>query len=116
LIWSNPTERHRLTFEGVNYRAEAWLNDVQIGVWEGSFLKKADRSRSRALLREKGNRLAVRVRAQERAWEDGTQPDPRGFQNSSAHIRTQRPTPQFAYGWNWSPHLIAVGNLAARAT
>lgn len=99
---------YRLTFEGVNYRAEAWLNDVQIGVWEGSFLKKAIDLDPELLLAE-GNRLAVRVRAQERAWEDGTQPDPRGFQNSSAHIRTQRPTPQFAYGWNWSPHLIAVG-------
>lgn len=99
---------YRLTFEGVNYRAEAWLNDVQIGVWEGSFLRKTI-DLDPQLLRTTGNRLAVRVRAQERAWEDGTQPDPRGFQNSSAHIRTQRPTPQFAYGWNWSPHMIAVG-------
>lgn len=99
---------YRLTFEGVNYRAEAWLNDVQIGTWEGSFLQRTI-DLEPALLRSEGNRLAVRVRAQERAWEDGTQPDPRGFQNSSAHIRTQRPTPQFAYGWNWSPHLIAVG-------
>jgi beta-mannosidase len=99
---------HRLTFEGINYRAEAWLNDVQIGTWEGSFLKKTI-DLDPALLRSKGNRLAVRVRTQERAWEDGTQPDPRGFQNSSAHIRTQGPTPQYAYGWNWSPHLIAVG-------
>ena len=99
---------YRLTFEGINYRAEAWLNDVQIGVWEGSFLKQTI-DLDPALLRSEGNRLAVRVRAQERAWEDGTQPDPRGFQNSSAHIRTQRPTPQYAYGWNWSPHLIAVG-------
>lgn len=98
----------RLTFEGVNYRAEAWLNDVQIGVWEGSFLTMRIDLDPKLLL-EKGNRLAVRIRAQERAWEDGTQDDPRGFQNSSAHIRTQRPTPQFAYGWNWSPHLIAVG-------
>jgi len=100
--------QYRLSFEGVNYRAEAWLNDVQIGVWEGSFLNKQIDLDS-ALLLKKGNRLAIRVRAQERAWEDGTQPDPRGFQNSSAHIRTQRPTPQYAYGWNWSPHLIAVG-------
>jgi beta-mannosidase len=98
----------RLTFEGVNYRAEAWLNDVQIGVWEGSFLAMRIDLDPKLLL-QKGNRLAVRVRAQERAWEDGTQDDPRGFQNSSAHIRTQRPTPQYAYGWNWSPHLIAVG-------
>jgi len=100
--------RYRLSFEGINYRAEAWLNDVQIGVWEGSFIKQQI-DLDPALLLKKRNRLAVRVRAQERAWEDGTQPDPRGFQNSSAHIRTQRPTPQFAYGWNWSPHLIAVG-------
>ncbi|MCH6257107.1 hypothetical protein MLD52_11150 [Puniceicoccaceae bacterium K14] len=100
--------QYRISFQGVNYRAEAWLNDVQIGVWEGSFInQKIDLDP--ALLLEKGNRLAIRVRAQERAWEDGTQPDPRGFQNSSAHIRTQRPTPQFAYGWNWSPHMIAVG-------
>lgn len=100
--------QYRISFEGVNYRAEAWLNDVQIGVWEGSFLNKQI-DLDPALLLKKGNRLAIRVRAQERAWEDGTQPDPRGFQNSSAHIRTQRPTPQFAYGWNWSPHMIAVG-------
>ncbi|MEX0330611.1 MAG: glycoside hydrolase family 2 protein [Puniceicoccaceae bacterium] len=99
---------YRLNFEGINYRAEAWLNDVQIGVWEGSFLKKSI-DLDPELIKSTGNRLAVRVRAQERAWEDGTQPDPRGFQNSSAHIRTQRPTPQYAYGWNWSPHLIAVG-------
>lgn len=99
---------YRLTFQGVNYRAEAWLNDVQLGVWEGSFLTQSF-DLDPALLREKGNRLAVRVRTQERAWEDGTQPNERGFQNSSAHIRTQRPTPQYAYGWNWSPHLIAVG-------
>ncbi|MEZ5278445.1 MAG: hypothetical protein R3F07_18830 [Opitutaceae bacterium] len=100
--------RYRLTFQGINYRAEAWLNDVQIGVWEGSFLTHSI-DLDPALLLAGGNRLAVRVRAQERAWEDGTQPSSRGFQNSSAHIRTQRPTPQFAYGWNWSPHLIAVG-------
>ena len=100
--------QYRLTFEGINYRAEAWLNDVQIAVWEGSFLRKSI-DLDPALIRSTGNRLAVRVRAQERAWEDGTQPNPRGFQNSSAHIRTQRPTPQYAYGWNWSPHLIAVG-------
>lgn len=100
--------RYRLTFEGINYRAEAWLNDVQIGVWEGSFLKQTI-DLDPALLCSEGNRLAVRVRTQERAWEDGTQPEPRGFQNSSAHIRTQGPTPQYAYGWNWSPHLIAVG-------
>ncbi|NDV63414.1 hypothetical protein G0Q06_13190 [Puniceicoccales bacterium CK1056] len=99
---------YRLTFEGVNYRAEAWLNDVQIAVWEGSFLRKSI-DLDPDLIKASGNRLAIRVRTQERAWEDGTQPDPRGFQNSSAHIRTQRPTPQYAYGWNWSPHLIAVG-------
>jgi beta-mannosidase len=99
---------YRLTFEGVNYRAEAWLNDVQIATWEGSFLTKSI-DLDPLLVKESGNRLALRVRAQERAWEDGTQDDPRGFQNSSAHIRTQRPTPQYAYGWNWSPHLIAVG-------
>jgi len=99
---------YRLTFEGINYRAEAWLNDVQIATWEGSFLSKSI-DLDPSLLRESGNRLAVRIRSQERAWEDGTQDDPRGFQNSSAHIRTQRPTPQYAYGWNWSPHLIALG-------
>lgn len=99
---------YRLTFHGINYRAEAWLNDVQIGTWEGSFLtRKIDLDPE--LLLSQGNRLAVRVRTQERAWEDGTQTNPKGFQNSSAHIRTQRPTPQYAYGWNWSPHLIAAG-------
>ncbi|NBD39257.1 MAG: hypothetical protein GVY10_11880 [Verrucomicrobia bacterium] len=100
--------RYRLTFDGINYRAEAWLNDVQIGLWEGSFLRKSI-DLDPDLIKESGNRLAIRVRAQERAWEDGTRADARGFQNSSAHIRTQRPTPQYAYGWNWSPHLIAVG-------
>lgn len=101
--------QYRMTFEGINYRAEAWLNDVQIGTWEGSFLTMQI-DLDPGLLLQEGNRLAIRVRAQERAWEDGTQPEgDRGFQNSSAHIRTQRPTPQFAYGWNWSPHLIAVG-------
>ena len=49
---------YRLSFQGVNYRAEAWLNDVQIGVWEGSFLnKQIDLDPS--LLRKKGNRLAI---------------------------------------------------------
>lgn len=99
---------YRLSLQGVNYRADAWLNDVQIGRWEGSFLNKQI-DLDPKLIRKKGNRLAIRVRSQERAWEDGTQDDPRGFQNSSAHIRTQGPTPQFAYGWNWSPHMIAVG-------
>jgi beta-galactosidase/beta-glucuronidase len=49
----------RLTFEGVNYRAEAWLNDVQIGVWEGSFLTMKIDLDPKLLLKE-GNRLAVR--------------------------------------------------------
>ncbi len=100
--------QYRISFQGINYRAEAWINDVQIGVWEGSFLDKQIDINPK-LLRRKGNRIAIRVRAQERAWEDGTQEDHRGFQNSSAHIRTQGPTPQYAHGWNWSPHLIAVG-------
>lgn len=99
---------YRLTFEGVNYRAEAWLNGVQIAVWEGTFLKKSI-DLDNTILKRKGNRLTVRVRLQERAWEDGEEVTPRGYQNSTAHIRTQRPTPQFAHGWNWSPHMIAPG-------
>ncbi len=99
---------YRLTFEGVNYRAEAWLNGIQVDVWEGTFLKRSI-DLDPKILKRRDNRLTVRVRAQERAWEDGSEPGPRRFQNSTAHIRTQRPTPQYAHGWNWSPHLIAVG-------
>lgn len=103
-------EGWEIVFHGANYRAEAWVNGVALGQWKGSFLKKSFRLDPKSLHLEKHNRLAVRVRAQELAWLDGSVVKPeKGSHDSTRLVRTQAPTPQYAHGWNWSPHHIAVG-------
>ncbi|MBL8994640.1 MAG: hypothetical protein JNM63_14945, partial [Spirochaetia bacterium] len=48
--------------------------------------------------------------AQELAWLDGSVvKQEKGSHDSTRLVRTQAPTPQYAHGWNWSPHHVAVG-------
>lgn len=94
-------ERAILRFEGITYRAEIWVNGIQVGRLEGMF--RVGEFDITELLKPGANRLSLRVRCQEDAHLDD-----RGHP-LSGKIRTQGAVAQSMYRWNWCPHLVAIG-------
>jgi beta-galactosidase/beta-glucuronidase len=94
-------QRVILTFEGITYRAEIWVNGIQADYIEGMFrVAEVDVT---DYLDEKHNRLTLRIRAQENAFLDD--------RNSEGQncVRTQAPVAQSMYRWNWCPHIVCIG-------
>ncbi|MFA6815702.1 MAG: sugar-binding domain-containing protein [Lentisphaeria bacterium] len=98
----NSEQRVWICFEGITYRAEVWVNGIQVGRIEGMF--RTDRWDVTDFLNKvgKSNRLTVRVRAQENARLD----DKGKLQGV---VRTQGAVAQNMSYWNWSRHLVCIG-------
>ncbi len=96
-------EKVFIRFEGITYRAEVWINGVQIGRIEGMF--RTGEFDVTDYLNEKSNRLTIRVRTQENAHLDNS----RTHRQLKGKIRSQGAVAQSMYKWNWSPHMVCVG-------
>lgn len=94
-------DRIYLRFEGITYRAEIWVNGVQVGRIEGMF--RAEEFDVTDYLSKPGqaSRVAIRVRSQENSWDDSL--------TAATKVRTQGPVAQNMYGWNWSARLVSIG-------
>ncbi|MFA9477928.1 glycoside hydrolase family 2 protein [Phycisphaerales bacterium AB-hyl4] len=95
-------ERVFVRFEGITYRADVWVNGHLVGHIEGMF-RLDEFDITDALDATGDNRLAVRVRTQENAWQDDRGSSVRG------KVRSQGVVAQAMYRWNWCPHLVGVG-------
>ncbi len=91
-----------LRFEGITYRGEVWINGVQAGRMKGMFVTH-EFDITDLVRTDRANRVAVRLRTQERASDDVRGAPIRG------KIRTQGVEAQSPYGWNWCQHMVPVG-------
>jgi beta-mannosidase len=96
-------EKYHIGLEGITYRANVWLDGVNIGNVEGMFLRHY-LDVTRLIRPGKIQRLTVRCRALERSSEDR----PGGKVRRSA-VRSSGVVAPFSYWWNWSPHLVPIG-------
>ena len=90
-------QRVFVRFEGITYQAEVWVNGVQAGLLRGMF--RSDDIDVTDLLNGDVNRLTLRVRAQERCWDE----------RSGSALRAQIPVAQSMFGWNWCPSIFCIG-------
>jgi beta-mannosidase len=100
---NNAEQRIFVRFEGITYRAEVWVNGIQVGRIEGMF--RTDEFDVTDYVNEEGkdNRLTLRIRAQENAFLDDR------LSPVSSKIRTQGAVAQNMTRWNWCQHLVCIG-------
>ena len=96
-------QQYHIVLEGITYRANVWLDGINIGNVEGMFLRHyLDVTH----LVEPGqtHRLSIRCRVLENSSEDR----PGGKVRRGA-VRSSGVVAPFTYWWNWSPHMVPVG-------
>jgi len=96
-------ESYRLVFKGITYRANVWLNGINIGNVEGMFLRHFF-DVTRLLIPGHKNHLTLRLRTLENSSEDRP-----GGEIERGTVRSSGVVAPFTYWWNWSPHLVPVG-------
>ncbi len=96
-------ERYEIVFEGITYRANVWLDGINIGNIEGMFLRHAlDVTH---LVKPGGtHKLTLRCRCLE-----GSSEDRPGGKVKRGAVRSSGVVAPFSYWWNWSPHLVPIG-------
>ncbi len=94
---------YHLVFEGLTYRANIWLNGINIGNTEGMFLRHY-LDVTKFIIPGKKNRLTLRLRALENSVEDRP-----GGKVKRGMVRSSGVVAPFTYWWNWSPHMVPIG-------
>lgn len=92
----------RLTFNGVNYHAEVWLNGQRLGQITGAFLR-GSYDISAALVRQGNNVLAVRVWPQPHSGVAQEESPRAGMGPNGTDGVLDGPTFFCSEGWDWIP-------------
>ena len=97
-----PGRRLRLLFNGINYRAEVWLNGTRLGTIDGAFCR-GEFDVTDHLRRGKPNALAVRITPPPTAGTSHEQSFTRGVGLNGGVLTKDGPTFFASMGWDWIP-------------
>ena len=113
----------RLRFDGINYRAEVWLNGARLGETTGAFLRGVFDASS-ALHRDGENVLAIRLSPPPHPGIANVQSIALGSGLNGGAMAIDGPTFMATEGWDWFPpmhdrdtglwqpvHLVAAGEV-----
>ena len=95
--------KYHIVLEGITYRANVWLDGINIGNVEGMFLRHY-LDITRLIKPGKTHRLSIRCRALENSSEDRP-----GGKIKRGAVRSSGVVAPFSYWWNWSPHMVPIG-------
>lgn len=96
-------KQYHIVLEGITYRANIWLDGVNIGNVEGMFLRHY-LDVTHLVKPGQTHRLSIRCRALE-----GSSKDRPGGEVKRGAVRSSGVVAPFTYWWNWSPHLVPIG-------
>ena len=91
-----------LTFNGINYHAQAWLNGHELGTVSGAFIR-GEFDATPALSADGSNVLAVRIWPQPHFWVGDEESVKAGAGHNGAEGSFDGPTFFCSEGWDWIP-------------
>ncbi len=96
-------QQYHIVLEGITYRANVWLDGVNVGNVEGMFLRHY-LDVTHLVKPGQTHRLSIRCRVLENSPEDRP-----GGKIKRGAVRSSGVVAPFSYWWNWSPHMVPVG-------
>ena len=96
-------KKFHIVLEGITYRANVWLDGINIGNVEGMFLRNY-LDVTKLIKPGETHRLTLRCRCLENSSEDRP-----GGKIKRGSVRSSGVVAPFSYWWNWSPHMVPIG-------